>query len=62
MRFRVGDEVVAERVHDVGPVEQPPDLLGRAPVRDVVILQDLRERAATVVLADHVLRDPLLAL
>ena len=55
-----GDDVVAERVHDVGPVEQAPDLLGRAAVRHVVVLEDLGERPAAVVLADHVLRDPLL--
>ena len=62
VRLRVGDQVVAERVHHVGPVEQTPDLLGRAAVRDVVVVEDLRQRASTVVLADHVLGDPLLAL
>lgn len=62
MRFCVGDEVVAERVHHVGPIEQPPDLFGRAAVRDVVILQDLGERAAAVMFADHVLSNPLLTL
>ena len=42
------------------PVEQPLDLLGRAAVRDVRVLEDLVERPAALVLADHVLREPLL--
>src|SRR5262249_39657455 len=35
--------------------------LGRQPVADVGVLQDLRERAAALVLADHVGGDALLA-
>ena len=48
-----GDDVVAERVQDVGPVEQPLDLLRREAVRDVGVLEDVVERPAAVVLADH---------
>ena len=62
MSLRVGDEIVAERMHDIGAVEEPPDLLWRAAVRDVVILQDLCERPAAMMLTDHVLGDPLLTL
>ena len=50
-----GDQVVADRVHDLGLIEQPPDLLGRAAVRHVGVLEDLLERAPAMVLADHVL-------
>ena len=55
-----GDEVVAERVQDVRPVEQALDLLGREPVRDVGVLEDVVERAAAMVLADQMLGADLL--
>jgi hypothetical protein len=42
--------------------EQTACLLGRQPVRDVVILEDLCERPPAVMLADHVLRDAFLLL
>ena len=58
----VEDQVVTELVHDLGPVEQPLDLLRSDAVGDVVIVQDLGERPAAMVLADDVLRDPLLCL
>lgn len=44
------------------PLEQAADLLGSEPVRHVVILEDLGERPAAVVLTDHVLRGSLLLL
>lgn len=49
-------------MNHVLPFEQPPHLFGRQPVRDVVILEDLRQRPAGVMLADHILGDPLLFL
>ena len=42
-----------------GPIEQAPLLLGGQPVLDVLVLEDLVERAAAVVLADHVACDVL---
>jgi hypothetical protein len=51
--------VVAERVHDLGPVEQSLDLLRGEAVRDVVILKDLLQRPAAAMFADHVLRHPV---
>src|SRR6188472_1842451 len=54
--------VAPDRLDDLGPVEQAGALLGALqPVHDVAVLEDLRERAATVVLADDVLRHALLA-
>lgn len=55
-----GDDVLTERAHDLGPVEQPCALLGRQPVDDVVVFEDLPERSPTAVLAHDVLRDALL--
>ena len=55
-----GDDVVADCVDHVVPLEDARDLLGRAAVRDVVVLEDLGERPAAMVLADHVLRDAIL--
>jgi hypothetical protein len=46
---------------DLGPIEQTSLLLLRQAIHDVLVLQDLVERPSTVVLPDHVLRDPLLA-
>jgi hypothetical protein len=56
---RCVDVLLAERVHDVGPLEQPSLLLRCQAVLDVAILEDLREVAAAPVLARHV-RDDLL--
>jgi hypothetical protein len=54
--------VAPDRLDDLGPVEQAGALLGALqPVHDVAVLEDLRERAAAVVLADDVLRHALLA-
>ena len=44
---------------DLRAIEQAPLLLGGQPVLDVLVLEDLVERAATVVLADHVACDVL---
>jgi hypothetical protein len=55
---RCVDVLLAERVHDVGPLEQPSLLLRRQAVLDVAILEDLREVAAAPVLTRHV-RDDL---
>ncbi len=56
------DCVAAERAHDLGPVEQPRPLLRCCAVPDVRVVEDLVERAAALVLPDHVLRDAVLAL
>ena len=53
------DVLLAERLHDLGPVEQARLLLRREPVLHVAVLQDLGERAAAAVLAREV-RDDLL--
>ena len=45
---------------DLGAIEQTLALVGRQAVRHVLVLHDLGERATTVVLADHVLRDAIL--
>ena len=60
--LRLVHEILAQRVQHIRPVEQSPDLLRAEPVRDVVILEDVLQRPAAVVLADHVLRHPLFAL
>jgi hypothetical protein len=52
-----GDDVFADCVDELRPVEQLGDLFHREAVRDVRVLQDLVERAPAVVLSDHVLRD-----
>ena len=44
----------------VRPVEQPRDLAAEAAVAHVGVVEDVVERAAAVVLADHVGGDPLL--
>jgi hypothetical protein len=59
MLARCVDVLLAERVHDVGTLEQTRLLLRRQSILDVTILKDLRETAATPVLAGHV-RDHLL--
>jgi hypothetical protein len=50
---------VRERRDHLGPVEQPLLLLGRQPVLDVLVLEDLVERSSAVVLAHDVPRDVL---
>ena len=50
----------AERLDDLRPVEQAALLLGREAVLDVLVLEDLVQRPAAVVLADDVPRDVLL--
>ena len=59
---RARDHVLAELVDHLGPVEQTVHLLGRHPVRHVVVLQDLVQRPSATMLADDVLRDPLFRL
>ena len=44
-RARRRDDVVADRVDHVVPLEDAPDLLGAAAVRDVVVLEDLGRAA-----------------
>jgi len=51
---------MADGVDDFRPVEQPRDLSRREAVLDVAVLEDRRQRAAALVLPDHVLRDALL--
>jgi hypothetical protein len=51
---------LADRADDLRAVEQTPPLLGRQPVLDVLVLHDLGERAAALVLPDHVGRHALL--
>ena len=46
-----------DRSDDLGTIEQASLLLGRQPVLDVLVLEDLVERAAAVVLANHVACD-----
>src|SRR5882724_11561185 len=58
----VEDQVVTELVHNLGTIEQALDLFRRDAVGHVVVLQDLGQRPAAMVLADDVLRDPLLCL
>jgi hypothetical protein len=48
------------RADDLGPVEQSLLLFRREPILDVPVLEDLVERPSSLVLADHVHRDPLL--
>jgi hypothetical protein len=59
---RVEDQVVTELVDDLGTVEQALHLVRRDAVGHVVIIEDLGERAAAMMLADDVLRNPLLRL
>ena len=54
------DAVTRDRAYDLGPVEEATLLLGRQAILDVLVGQDLVERAATLVLADHVACDMLL--
>ena len=54
------DRAFAERVDHLGPVEQAATLLRRRPVAHVGVLEDLAQRPAALVLADHVGREPLL--
>src|SRR5713226_6458529 len=54
------DVVLAERVHDLGPVEQAGLLLRREAVLDVPVLEDLRDPAPARVLAREVRHDLLL--
>lgn len=49
-----------DRVDDLRPVEQARALLDAEPVLDVAVLEHLGQRAAPLVLADHVRRDVLL--
>src|SRR5579885_1981928 len=60
--LRRRDDVLADRVQHVRAVEQSLDLVRGAPVRDVPVLDDVVQRSPAMVLADDVLRDPLLVL
>jgi hypothetical protein len=57
-----GGDVVAQCAHDLGPVEDAPDLLRRAAVLHVGVVEDVVERASAAVLADDVFGDELLGL
>lgn len=57
--LHLGDDVLSERADDLGVVEQTVSLLGRRPIPDVWILEDLCEGAASPMLADHVGREPV---
>jgi len=54
------EHVAGDRLDDLGPVEQPPLLLGREAVLDVLVHEDLVERPPSLVLANHVPRYVLL--
>ena len=58
--LRFLDLLAGDRAHDLGAIEETPLLLGREPVLDVLVLEDLVERATAVVLANHVPGDVLL--
>ena len=47
-------DVLAQSVDELGPLEQPAQLVRVAPVADVRVVEDVRERPATVVLAQDV--------
>ena len=49
-------------MHDFGPVEHPLDLIARHAVRHVMVVQDLGQWPAAMVLADDVLSNPFLRL
>src|SRR5581483_11182961 len=53
-------DVVADRAHDVGPLEDSRDVLVGAAVAYVGIPEDVGQVATTLVLADEVDDDPLL--
>ena len=55
--FGLFDLLARDRSDDLGTIEQASLLLGRQPVLDVLVLEDLVERAAAVVLANHVACD-----
>jgi len=57
-----GGDVVAERVHDLGPFQNAPHLIVCAAVLHVVVVEDVVQRAAAAVLADDVFGDELLGL
>src|SRR5205807_8212315 len=57
---RLLDRIVAERVHDLRPVEQPALLFDRQPVLDEPVAEDLRQPAAARALAHDVGGDPVL--
>ena len=54
------DRVLADRLDDLRPVEQPCALIGVEAVLDVAVLENLGEVASPVVLADHVGGDSLI--
>ena len=54
------DRVVPDRADHLGAIEDPALLLGCQPVQDIPVLEDLLERPAALVLADHVCGDTLL--
>ena len=47
-------DVLAQSVDELGPLEQPAQLVRVAPVADVRVVEDVGERPATVVLAQDV--------
>src|SRR6478735_8922974 len=61
-RFGRSDSVATDRVDDLRAVEQAVALLLRGKAVDhVFVLEDVVQRPAAVVLANHVFRDALLA-
>src|SRR5689334_18516536 len=54
------DDVVAEGADQLWSIQEPLDLGRRAAVPDVRVLEDLRQRATALVLADHVRGHPVL--
>jgi hypothetical protein len=59
-RLRGGEDVVRKGGDQLRPVEQPPLLLGREAVLDVLVLEDLVQGATALVLPHDVAGDVLL--
>jgi hypothetical protein len=57
-----GQQILSNRVNYFGPIEQTTNLLIAAVIRDVWVDENLPQRSATMVFADHVLCRELLAL
>src|SRR4029450_5186499 len=60
LRAGTADDVVTQRTDQLRTVEEPLDLVRRAAVAHVRVVEDLRKRPTTLVLADHVRRNPVL--
>jgi hypothetical protein len=55
----LGDDVFAEGTDDLGVVQQAVPLLGGRAVANVRVLENLRQRPAAPVFADHVGCEPI---